>query len=554
MSWPYVDSVLRSLPRIATRSVGVLALAAISVIPIGGRTAGAYEIRGAATHTVAPAMNVLEAPNAGAALSIRSGLRDIAPCDDASRNLRPIWVAAARQFELRWQILAAISKIESDFGCNMGTSSAGAVGWTQFLPSTWDSWGMDADGDGVASTSNAVDAVFSTARYLRASGAPGDYARAIFAYNHADWYVRQVLDTAESFGQLSPREYSHLTSLAGKGARLQAKLDRLTEELERTRSAVSRLRVRLRANRRELRANRERLRGLRQALSRKQGELDRRTLQYIAFTQEISLSAERPQAADQEALEYLATASEGDAALVYVSARAILNQQAEVLDGLRRATKSIGQLQSSVEPLVAANRLAVQELNGDLGRKLAGERRVRAQLRDARLALTSYMEVNDEFRAIAGEDLIDSPFTPGADVQRGWRGKYRWPVSGKLSSPYSSNRCLNGTCRAHEGIDVAAAEGTPLHASAAGEIETMQDVASSGGYGNFVCIRHPSSITTCYAHLSRFAAGLAPGQRVTQGQVIGSVGNTGRSFGAHLHFEVRTNGHAVDPMPYMPQR
>ena len=75
----------------------------------------------------------------------------------------------------------------------MGPSSAGAIGWTQFLPSTWQAWGMDADGDGEASPHASVDALYSTARYLRASGAPRSYRRALFAYNHADWYVRKVL-------------------------------------------------------------------------------------------------------------------------------------------------------------------------------------------------------------------------------------------------------------------------------------------------------------------------------------------------------------------------
>ena len=90
-------------------------------------------------------------------------------------------------------MLAAINKMESNFGRNMGPSSAGAVGWMQFMPSTWLRWGVDADKDGIADPWNPYDAVYSAARYLAASGGQTDIRAAIFSYNHADWYVREVL-------------------------------------------------------------------------------------------------------------------------------------------------------------------------------------------------------------------------------------------------------------------------------------------------------------------------------------------------------------------------
>ena len=124
--------------------------------------------------------------------SWKSGLKPVEPCSSL-QALAPQFVAAARSFGLRPSIVAAISEVESGHGCNMGPSSAGAIGWTQFLPSTWRVWGMDADGDGEASPYSSVDAFYSTARYLRASGAPRSYRRALFAYNHAHWYVRKVL-------------------------------------------------------------------------------------------------------------------------------------------------------------------------------------------------------------------------------------------------------------------------------------------------------------------------------------------------------------------------
>jgi murein DD-endopeptidase MepM/ murein hydrolase activator NlpD len=116
-------------------------------------------------------------------------------------TLHVLWQQAGAAYGIPWQVLASINKIESNFGQNMGPSSAGAVGWMQFMPSTWLRWGMDADGDGIADPWNATDAVYAAARYLAAAGGQTDISRGVFAYNHADWYVREVLDLARVYGQ-----------------------------------------------------------------------------------------------------------------------------------------------------------------------------------------------------------------------------------------------------------------------------------------------------------------------------------------------------------------
>ena len=115
--------------------------------------------------------------------------------------LHVVWQQAGAAYGIPWQVLASINKIESNFGQNMGPSSAGAVGWMQFMPSTWLRWGVDADGDGIADPWNASDAIYSAARYLAAAGGQTDISRSVFAYNHADWYVREVLDLAQVYGQ-----------------------------------------------------------------------------------------------------------------------------------------------------------------------------------------------------------------------------------------------------------------------------------------------------------------------------------------------------------------
>jgi murein DD-endopeptidase MepM/ murein hydrolase activator NlpD len=151
-------------------------------------------------------------------------------------DLRPLWQQAGAAYEIPWQVLAAINKIESNFGQNMGPSSAGAVGWMQFMPSTWLRWGTDADGNGVADPWTAADAVYSAARYLAAAGGPTDIRRAVFAYNHADWYVNEVLDLARVYGQAGP-ESTQAGPASAQTAGLQ-QLQHLQDALEGARTRV----------------------------------------------------------------------------------------------------------------------------------------------------------------------------------------------------------------------------------------------------------------------------------------------------------------------------
>ena len=116
--------------------------------------------------------------------------------------LLPIYQAAGIQYGVRWEVLAAINEIETDYGRNLNVSSAGALGWMQFMPATWQAYGVDANRDGRKDPFNPVDAIFAAARYLKAAGAQDDLRKAIFAYNHADWYVESVLMRARLIGGL----------------------------------------------------------------------------------------------------------------------------------------------------------------------------------------------------------------------------------------------------------------------------------------------------------------------------------------------------------------
>ena len=127
--------------------------------------------------------------------------------------LLPIYQAAGMQYGVRWEVLAAINEIETDYGRNLNISSAGALGWMQFMPPTWAAYGVDANGDGVKDPFNPVDAIFAAARYLRAAGADTDIRRAVFAYNHANWYVDSVLMRAQVIGGLPSDLVGSLTGL-----------------------------------------------------------------------------------------------------------------------------------------------------------------------------------------------------------------------------------------------------------------------------------------------------------------------------------------------------
>ncbi len=100
----------------------------------------------------------------------------------------------------------------------------------------------------------------------------------------------------------------------------------------------------------------------------------------------------------------------------------------------------------------------------------------------------------------------------------------------------------------HTGLDMMAPQGSPIRAAAGG---TVVYAGWYFAYGNIVDIAHADGVVTRYAHMSAFAPGIHPGVPVAEGQVIGKVGHTGRAHGPHVHFEVRVNGHPVDPRPFL---
>ena len=162
-----------------------------------------------------------------------------------------------------------------------------------------------------------------------------------------------------------------------------------------------------------------------------------------------------------------------------------------------------------------------------------------ASVRDHRGVLEDDLASLEAEQARVASALQGAP-APGP-VKQG-SGQLIWPVSGPVTGAFGEVR----PGHIHAGIDIAVPEGTPIRAADSGRVALMGWV---GGYGNYTCIQHTATMSTCYGHQSSF--GTSNGASVSQGQVIGYSGNTGNSTGPHLHFEVRINGNPVDPMGYL---
>src|SRR4029077_1338515 len=118
--------------------------------------------------------------------------------------LLPIYQAAGTAYGIPWQVLAAINEVETDYGRDLSVSSAGAEGWMQFLPSTWETYGVDANGDGFKDPYTPADAIFAAARYLKAAGGDVDIRGAVYSYNHSQAYVGSVMLRAQLLGGTPP--------------------------------------------------------------------------------------------------------------------------------------------------------------------------------------------------------------------------------------------------------------------------------------------------------------------------------------------------------------
>ena len=333
---------------------------------------------------------------------------------------------------------------------------------------------------------------------------------------------------------------NRIEDLQGDISTLQARQLRIEVDLERKRAELARVQDELRRERIRLDRLRARLAEARAALA------DRLVQLYKADKPDVvTVILEADGFADMlERTEFMQRVSDQDARIV----DRVRTAKAEAVAAERRLDL-LEQRQRDVTELVARRHQEVVEIKSQLVDRRDRFQSVRAtknqalvSTRQDRHELEGHLASLEKEQARIRAQLAaaDSTPAPAGPVRRG-SGNFIWPVNGTFSSPFGMR-----WGRLHAGVDIAAPEGTPIRAADSG---TVALAAWTGGYGNYTCISHGNGLSTCYGHQSRF--GTSAGASVRQGQVIGYVGNTGNSFGAHLHFEVRVNGTPVDPMGYL---
>jgi murein DD-endopeptidase MepM/ murein hydrolase activator NlpD len=190
---------------------------------------------------------------------------------------------------------------------------------------------------------------------------------------------------------------------------------------------------------------------------------------------------------------------------------------------------------------IAASKGRLVSSRNDLQSTRDGRQAVLAQVRSSR------HKAEEDLNAMLAQqsqiqNQLQSSVPSGGPIRHG-SGQLIWPVNGPITSPFCERRAWEAC---HPGIDIGVPTGTPIHAADSGTVSIAGPVS---GYGNYTCIQHTSSMSTCYGHQSRIMVSV--GQSVSQGQVIGLSGCTGLCFGPHLHFEVRINGAVTNPLNYL---
>jgi len=342
------------------------------------------------------------------------------------------------------------------------------------------------------------------------------------------------------------RLQGQIAGLQGREDRLQADLDAKLAELEAVRGRLD--------------AARQRLEELKAELAVAEHALGERLVELYKADEPDALTVvlEADGFADLlERTEYMERVSDQDQRVIrrVRDLKARVTKQADELEELERREQAAAEAITARRNEIAAAKQEVVGASSELEAARDELGGALAQIRNSRVRLEGNLgELEAEQRQVqarlaaaqerqAAAPVPGSPAIPPLSAQpiRSGSGGLIFPVNGPLSSPFGMR-----WGRLHAGIDISAPEGTPIRAAKAGRVVLM---APTGGYGNYTCVDHGGSLSTCYAHQSRY--GTSVGASVSQGQVIGFVGNTGNSFGAHLHFETRVGGSPVDPLGYL---
>ncbi|MEA2483764.1 MAG: hypothetical protein QOC55_1711 [Thermoleophilaceae bacterium] len=224
------------------------------------------------------------------------------------------------------------------------------------------------------------------------------------------------------------------------------------------------------------------------------------------------------------------------------SLKAQTTHQTKQLGALQKQEKAAALAIEARRNQVAAVKGKLVSSRSDLQSARDGRQMVLTRVRSTRHNLEgdlSKMQAQVQAQLAAAQQ----PSAVGAGPIRHGSGSLIWPVNGPITSPFCERRAWEAC---HPGIDIGVPSGTPIRAADGGRVAIAGWV---GGYGNYTCIQHTASLSTCYGHQSVIRVSV--GQSVSQGQIIGLTGCTGLCFGPHLHFEVRVNGAVQNPLNYL---
>lgn len=340
----------------------------------------------------------------------------------------------------------------------------------------------------------------------------------------------------QSYSTRIVRLQGRIDVLASRQANLQADLDRKQAELEKLRT--------------DLRDERARLTRLQARLKVARRTLSARLVEMYKATEPDVITV----VLNSDGFADLLARTEFIRRISVQDRRVITTVQDARVDAAKTEAKleKLEKRQKQITQAVFARREEVRVVKDELvgtrvgyDRTKSGKQTALVKVRSDRQAIEEDLEAMEKEQSkikatLLGAQAANAGTLPAGKVKRG-SGALIWPANAPVSSPFGPR-----WGRLHAGIDLPLSEGTPLRSADAGKVVLA---AWTGGYGNYVCIQHTSTMSTCYAHLSRYAAKV--GGSVSQGQVIGYSGNTGNSTGPHLHFEVRINGNPVDPLGYL---
>jgi murein DD-endopeptidase MepM/ murein hydrolase activator NlpD len=344
---------------------------------------------------------------------------------------------------------------------------------------------------------------------------------------------------------------SEIAAYSAKIDRLQVKITRLRTRESVVQGSLERAQQELLQTQAQLRAERARLVRLRKRLAEARAALATRLRELYESDQPdlVTVVLNAKGFADLiERTDFLHRISEQDRSIVDLvkTARADAIATAHRLDRLEQRQQALTarilqrrQEITAVKQDLIDTRVGYDGTRADKQNALGNVRAERRQLEG------NLSDLKAQQAKIARTLQQSQGQLPAGPIKRGG-GTLIWPVNGPITSPFCESRAWE-SC--HPGIDIGVPSGTPIRAAAAGRVALVQSEAASGGYGNFTCIQHTGAMATCYAHQSVIRVSL--GQQVSQGQVIGLTGCTGRCFGPHLHFEVRINGAVTNPLNYL---